>query len=145
MIRPCFLVVDREYSQSISTRKLVIETAKFNVITAYSSGEALELIQRFPGMDGVVVDSDVPDMGCPEFVRKLKDLAPAMPVIGVSSPLVGPCEEADYQLESFDPRRLLELLENLRPKESAEVEQRNEELALEQHSEGLKKQKKQKQ
>lgn len=27
MVRPCFLVIDREYSGSISTRKLVIETA----------------------------------------------------------------------------------------------------------------------
>jgi hypothetical protein len=34
MDRPCFLVVDREYPGSISTRKLVIETGKFNVITA---------------------------------------------------------------------------------------------------------------
>jgi hypothetical protein len=34
MDRPCFLVVDQEYPGSISTRKLVIETGKFNVITA---------------------------------------------------------------------------------------------------------------
>jgi hypothetical protein len=39
MIRPCFLVVDQEHSGSISTRKLVIETAKFNVLTAYSGAE----------------------------------------------------------------------------------------------------------
>lgn len=36
MIRPCFLVIDREFPGSISTRKLVLETAKFNVLTAYS-------------------------------------------------------------------------------------------------------------
>lgn len=136
MIRPCFLVVDREYSQSISTRKLVIETAKFNVMTAYSSDEALELIEKFPGMDGVVVDSDMQDMRCPEFIRKVKELAPKMPVIGVSSPLMGACEEADYQLESFDPRRLLELLEGLRPKAAAAVERRNEELSLSEHRSG---------
>ena len=28
MIRPCFLVVDNEYPGSISTRKLVLESAK---------------------------------------------------------------------------------------------------------------------
>ena len=42
MIRPCYLVVDREFSANISTRKLIIETAKFNVITAYSGVEALD-------------------------------------------------------------------------------------------------------
>ena len=46
MIRPCFLVVDREFPGSVSTRKLVIETAKFNVLTAYSGREALEMHAR---------------------------------------------------------------------------------------------------
>ena len=50
MTRPCFLVVDREFAGSISSRKLLIETAKFNVITAYSGSEAIELFDRFPGM-----------------------------------------------------------------------------------------------
>lgn len=135
MIRPCFLVVDREYSQSISTRKLVIETAKFNVITAYSPNEALELLKRFPSMDGAVVDSDMPEMDCSEFIREVKKLAPEMPVIGVSSPSMGACEDADYQLESFDPRRLLELLEGLRPKAAEAVEKRNEELNLKERKE----------
>ena len=49
MVRPCFLVIDREYASSISTRKLVIETAKLNVITAYSGAEAIETLKRFPG------------------------------------------------------------------------------------------------
>src|SRR6185312_12980336 len=62
MIRPCFLVVDREFSANISTRKLIIETAKFNVITAYSGAEALETVQRFPAIDGVVLDIGLRDM-----------------------------------------------------------------------------------
>ena len=41
MIRPCFLIVDQEYAGSISTRKLVIETAKLNVLTAYSPARSL--------------------------------------------------------------------------------------------------------
>ena len=41
-VRPCFIVVDPEHSDSISTRKLVIESAKLNVITAYSAAEALD-------------------------------------------------------------------------------------------------------
>jgi hypothetical protein len=42
MERPCFLVVYNDFSHSISTRKLVIESAKFNVITAYSAERQLQ-------------------------------------------------------------------------------------------------------
>jgi hypothetical protein len=58
MNRPCFLVIDREFPGSISTRKLVIETAKFNVLTAYSGKEALEMIARFLPSFGVVLMVD---------------------------------------------------------------------------------------
>lgn len=126
--RPCFLVVDREYSSSISTRKLVIETAKFNVLTAYSAHEAVATLQRFPAVDGIVVDSDTQEMSCPEFIQAVKGLAPDVPVIGVSTPLRGVCEGADYHLESFDPAKLLELLEGLRPRAAAAIEKRNEQL-----------------
>ena len=39
--------MDAEFPGSISSRKLVIETAKFNVITAYSGTEAIETLERF--------------------------------------------------------------------------------------------------
>lgn len=128
MTRPCFLVVDREHSQSISTRKLVIETAKFNVLTAYSASEALDTIKRFPAVDGIVVDAEMMEMTGPEFIAELRKFAPKMTVIGVGGPLVKECEGADYKLESFDPRRLLALLEKLRPQDAAAVEERNREL-----------------
>ncbi len=49
MVRPCFLVIDREFPGSISTRKLVIETAKFNVVTAYTAQtEAVRGLKRTP-------------------------------------------------------------------------------------------------
>jgi CheY-like chemotaxis protein len=86
MTRPCFLVIDREFAGSISTRKLVIETAKFNVITAYSGHEAVATLKRFPNMDGVVMDADIQDMSCPEMVQALKALHPGIPVIAICSP-----------------------------------------------------------
>jgi CheY-like chemotaxis protein len=128
MTRPCFLVVDHEYSGSISTRKLVIETAKFNVLTAYSANEAIETLRRFPAVDGIVTDAEMPDMPCADLVRALKTLAPAAPVILVRRPMYDHCREADHQLESFDPRRLLELLEKLCPDHVAAAEKRNEDL-----------------
>jgi DNA-binding response OmpR family regulator len=131
MSRPCFLVVDREFSGSISTRKLVIETAKFNVLTAYSASEALETLERFPRVDGVVLDAGLPDGSCCELVTGLRKIQPKIVVIAVSAPGADPVPNADYQLESFDPRRLLALLEKLRPYETAVIEARNEDLSAE--------------
>lgn len=128
MKRPCFLVIDREYSGSISTRKLVIETAKFNVLTAYSAREGVDTIKRFPGVDGVIMDSEMPEMSCPELVHALKQAAPSVPVIVVHRPLSEGCDEADYQLDTFDPRQLLALLQSLCPEQTKAVEKRNENL-----------------
>ena len=117
MIRPCFLVVDRDYAGNISTRKLVIETAKLNVITAYSALEAVETLRRFPKVDGIVADTGVEDMPFDELVRSLKAIRPAVPVIAIRSPLSDDSELADYQLETFDPARLLELLKKIDPEQ----------------------------
>src|ERR1700733_10315720 len=109
MLRPWFLVVDRETSTGISTRKLVIETAKFNVITAYSSHEAIEVLRKFPAIDGVVTDSGMTDMPCHELVLALKALKPELPVVVVTTPRHTRCDPADHTLESFDPKELLAL------------------------------------
>jgi response regulator RpfG family c-di-GMP phosphodiesterase len=128
MVRPCFLVVDREFPQSISTRKLVIETAKFNVITAYSAQEAIETFKAYPAVHGVVLDSEVFGMPGDTLVQKLKLLNAKIPIVAICGPGQNPCPTADYELESFDPRRLLELLGSLVPKEAAGIEEHEEQL-----------------
>ncbi len=127
MVRPCFLVVDREYSGNLSTRKLVLESAKLNVITAYSGREALATLQRFPAVSGVVLDARIPDMPCAEVIKALKAVQPGIPIIVVSSPRSGPCE-GDYHLESFDPRRLLALIEKIQPEAMATIIRSDENL-----------------
>ena len=129
MNRPCFLVIDREFPGSISTRKLVIETAKFNVLTAYSGKEAMEMIARFPAVSGVVLDGGLEDIACDEVAHRIKVLQPKLPVVVIAAPGFKGCPEADYQLESFDPAKLLEILRGLKPEASAEIEKRNEELS----------------
>jgi CheY-like chemotaxis protein len=131
MIRPCFLVVDREFSANISTRKLIIETAKFNVITAYSGTEAIETVQRFPAIDGVVLDAGLRDLPAEDVVRQLKKLQPKCPIVVICAPGANECPEADYHLEFFDPAKLLELLQSLRPKETAAIQARNQALSKE--------------
>jgi CheY-like chemotaxis protein len=128
MVRPCFLVIDREYSGSISTRKLVIETAKFNVITAYSADEAIDTLGHFPALHGVVLDAGIRDMKCCDLIARLKKSAPELPIVVISAPGTHECPEADHLLESFDPARLLALLQSLAPAETAAIEKRNEEL-----------------
>ena len=131
MTRPCFLVVDREYPGSISTRKLVIETAKLNVLTAYSGAEAVAMFRRFPAVNGMVVDSGIEDMSCGELVRTVKEAAPKLPVIVIATPGFAGCEEADFQLEAFEPTKLLGILNGLLPEETEAIHTREEELSLE--------------
>lgn len=128
MVRPCFLVIDREYSGSISTRKLVIETAKFNVITAYSAAESIETLAAFPAVAGVVLDAGIRDMKCCDLVTALKEQNARLPVVVISAPGSHECPEADHQLESFEPARLLVLLQSLVPDATAAIEKRNEDL-----------------
>ena len=128
MIRPCYLVIDRETSAGISTRKLIIETAKFNVITAYSSKEAIETLRKFPALEGVVLDAGMEDMPADALIDALKDLQPKIPIILVCTPRHSRCKQADHTLESFDPRLLLALLEKLQPEATAQIERRNEDL-----------------
>jgi len=134
MVRPCFLVVDREYPGSISTRKLVIETAKLNVLTAYSADEALKMLETFPAVSGVVIDVGTEGMSSGELVHGLKKLQPKLPVIVISAPGFEECPEADYNLESFMPAKLLELLKQIQPEAAREIELRNEQLSREQGS-----------
>ena len=131
MNRPCFLVIDREFPSSISTRKLVIETAKFNVLTAYSGKEALELFKRFPAVSGIVLDGGLDDVSCSDVALAAKQLQPKIPIIVIAAPGFNGCPEADYQIESFDPAKLLETLRGLKPEASAAIEKRNEELSRE--------------
>ena len=129
MVRPCFLVIDREYSGSISTRKLVIETAKFNVITAYSALEAVATLQAYPRLSGVVLDAGVRDMNCCDLIAKIKNADSKLPVIVISAPGTHDCPQADHLLESFEPAKLLILLQSLAPEATAAIEKLNEQLA----------------
>ena len=128
MTRPCFLVIDREFPGSISTRKLVIETAKFNVLTAYSGREALEMMRRFPAIDGVVMDGELDDVPAEHLTQELKKIEPKIPVVVICSPGFGDCPSADVLLESFQPQKLLEALRKLIPREADAIEKHDEDI-----------------
>jgi DNA-binding NtrC family response regulator len=131
MTRPCLLVIDREHSGTISTRKLVIESAKYNVITAYSGAEALETIDRFPNVDGVILNATLRDMPCPRIVSTIRGRSPQVPIVVVQGPGSQPCSGATHYLDSFDPANLLELLHKLFPRATQVIEQQDDALNAE--------------
>lgn len=131
MVRPCFLVIDREFPGSISTRKLVLETAKFNVLTAYSGREAIETLRRFPGVDGVVMDGELDDIPAEDLAQLFKRIVPTVPLIVICAPGGPACPSADRRVESFQPQKLLETLRDLKPRETEEIEKRDEDLSRE--------------
>ena len=125
MIRPCFLVVDKEHPASISTRKLVIETAKMNVITAYSSWEAIETLKAFPSVNGIVLDGLMKDMPCGELIRQLHALNSELPIVVVGG---SHCGDAVQHVDHYDPQTLLGVLRQILPQETKLIEEREAEL-----------------
>jgi CheY-like chemotaxis protein len=115
VIRPCFLVIDHEFPDSISTRKLVLETAKYNVITAYSAKEAVATFRLFPNVSGIVMNEAVTDTDCASLVNELRAIRPNVLMIVTSSRGPTDCVVADHQLNNFDPAALLNLLRKLVP------------------------------
>jgi|SRR5579872_950086 len=53
--RPTLLVAEPEPLQALSVRKLVLETGKFNVLTAHSTRESIDIFHMFPNISGAVL------------------------------------------------------------------------------------------
>lgn len=104
-------MIEVEQPEGISTRKLVLETARHNVITAYRAAAGIELLRRFPNVDVVVVHTEMENATFSDTIREIKKIRNKIPVIGI-----GPRGErddrdgADYMLSSHDPQALLRLL-----------------------------------
>jgi len=126
MMRPCFLVIDNQYPGSISARKLVIETAQLNVLTAYSAKEALGLLARFPDVNGVVFDTETPGMQCKEFIRRLREIRSDVPLVSVSPSGSDPCDGEQYHVSSFDPQALLNQVRHICGPQVNQVIKQNE-------------------
>lgn len=112
-------------------RKLVIESDKLNVITAYSGAEALESFDRFPGVSGVILSASIPDISCAELIARIRSRAPKMLIIVVQTAGAPQCVGADHYVDSFDPVALLELLRRLFPRATAAIEEQDKMLRIE--------------
>lgn len=123
MVRPCFLVIDKQVAGLISTRKLVIETAMLNVLTAYSGEEGVDMLTRFPNLDGVVLDTEVDGPPCKNLIEELRKIRAGLPVITVSPSGHARCGNEDYHVSLYDPHDLLEQLSKICSKETLRAAQ----------------------
>ncbi|MGA8108030.1 MAG: response regulator [Acidobacteriaceae bacterium] len=117
MVRPCFLVIDKQYPGSISARKLVIETALLNVITAYGAEEAIQTLARYPNVDGIVLDTEVQGMTCRQLIERLRSIRTHIPIVTVSPTGYEPCGGEQHHVSSYDPQQLLEQIRQVCEKE----------------------------
>jgi response regulator RpfG family c-di-GMP phosphodiesterase len=110
MVRPTFLIAEPRPGEGISARKLVLETALYNVITAYSAPEALGLLHKFPNADAVVVHAALGEKGYKELIEAAVQ-ADSQRLVVLLSP-TGTVHQAGahFHLSSHDPKQLLDLL-----------------------------------
>jgi DNA-binding response OmpR family regulator len=105
-------MIEVEQPEGLSARKLVLETAKHNVLTAYSGDYGMELLHRFPNVDLVVVHRYADGEGAEEIIRRIKEHSPKMPIVLLSP---NPDEDplgANFIIPSHTPQMILDLLEN---------------------------------
>jgi DNA-binding response OmpR family regulator len=113
MARPAFIMAEVEPIEGVSARKLVLETAKFNVLTAYSAKEALTTLKIFPKAAALILHASLPGVDCDRTVTAIKKLHPRMPVIVLAPSDGQSCKRADYNVPSYEPQELLNLLRRL--------------------------------
>ncbi len=102
------LMIESEQPEGLSARKLVVETAKHNVLTAYTAEEGLTLLRRFPAIDAVLVHGTLLENE-PDLLTKVRELAPSLPIV-VASPFPDAhYPEAAFVIDSHQPQQVLEL------------------------------------
>jgi CheY-like chemotaxis protein len=110
--RPSFLVAEPEPEQALSARKLLLETFKFNVITAHTVPETLELLQLFPKVDALILHCGITDFDAGQAIRAVKTATPDLPIIALT-PTDRDLPWADHVVQSHDPKELLDLVQRL--------------------------------
>ncbi len=103
------LMIESEQPEGLSARKLVVETAKHNVLTAYNPEDGIELLRRFPNVDVILVHGPLAEQ-YPDILPTVREMAADIPIVlaapfgNMSSPHV------NYVVDSHHPEDLLFLL-----------------------------------
>lgn len=109
-MRLVVLMIEIEQPEGLSARKLVLETSKHNVITAYSGTSGIQLFRRFPNVDAVVVHVDLSDLSFETVVQQIREIRSDVPIIALS-PIPGlVLEGVDFVIPSHEPQAILQVL-----------------------------------
>ena len=103
------LMIEEEQLEGLSARKLVVETVKHNVLTAYEPEVGLDLLQRFPNVDAVFVHARLLPKR-PNLLSEIRTLAPKAPIILASPGGDHRSPEATWIVDSHKPQALLTVL-----------------------------------
>jgi DNA-binding NtrC family response regulator len=109
-LRLVVLMIEVEQPEGVSTRKLVLETARHNVITAYNAKIGVDLLRRFPNVDVVVIHTEMDNSSFEKTVHEIRKVRKDLRVIGITPRTGKDVGGADYMLSSHDPQALLNLL-----------------------------------
>jgi len=109
--RPALIIVEPNPGEALSVRKLAVETAKFNVLTAHSAEEGIETLDRFPNADGIVVHGKLPDRD--QVERHAKKNGASVPLIFLQTHNGEYSALADHTVSSHAPDELINLLQSL--------------------------------
>jgi hypothetical protein len=109
-VRPTLVVLDPAVPGTISSRKLVLEVGRFNVLTAYTVEEAYSTAARF-NVDGFVLDHIPGSETATEVCESLKERYPGKTIFLVAAPTADKLslpKSADQVVSSADPQEILE-------------------------------------
>jgi hypothetical protein len=102
-------MIEEEQQEGLSARKLVVETVKHNVLTAYNAKDGVDLLTRFPNVDAILVHSRQLSKW-PNLLSEVKTLCPGKPII-LASPFAEEIRpEVTFVVDSHKPPALLKLL-----------------------------------
>lgn len=105
------LMIEEEQPEGLSARKLVAESAKHNVITAYSAEHGLHMLKRFPLVDAVLVHAGILSRH-KNLVDEVRALVRGVPVI-LANPYGTPIHaDVDHVVDSHRPEQLLNVLKD---------------------------------
>jgi CheY-like chemotaxis protein len=108
-MRPNLMVIEIPDAERVSTRKLVLEAAKFNVLTATSAQEAIAMLTRLD-LDGVILPLHLEGTTCRELAEQLRDIRPGVKIL---APRDSDCDDLVTYYPHFDPASLVHLCRQL--------------------------------
>src|ERR1700677_4881856 len=102
IVRLVVLMVEVEQPEGISSRKLILETARHNVLTAYSGEGAVMLLERFPNVDLAIIHTELEGKEFESTVRRLKEVRPNLYIVAISPVDSGKLKGVDTVLPSYE-------------------------------------------